>query len=50
MNTLNMFIVTMTMRGPKSTSYKGNFTTHVLWVHVPLLPNSFMIIFHFIVW
>lgn len=47
-NTLNIFIVTITMRDSKSISYKGNFTTHILYVQVPFLSNSFIITFHFI--
>lgn len=35
-NTLDVFIVTRTMRDPKSTSYKGNFTAHVLYSPFPL--------------
>lgn len=36
-NTLDVFIVTRTMRDTKSTSYKGNVTAQVLYAQVPLL-------------
>lgn len=36
-STLDVFIVTRTMRDTKSTSFKGNVTAQVLYVQVLLL-------------
>lgn len=40
-NTLDIFLVTRKMRDSKSSSFKGNFTTHVLYVQVLLLISFF---------